>query len=171
MDEKIKEYRAQVIEEFINLEWIINAIISQHYFGEVRRDFTLEVLYDEQCSFGLRRRILEKIIPDFDKTQKHNLSRLNTIRNYFAHVGVQTREPTGNGEKSVIMVPDPRKPGKAVDLAELYKEFREKRPKVAKYLVGVAKKLGVKFTVEEGKSVKIANTKKEKDKPFSKFLN
>ena len=65
--------RAEVIEKFINVETIINAIISQHYLKRLVMPFLLEVLYDEYFSFALRRRILEKIlnksVPDYDKKQ------------------------------------------------------------------------------------------------------
>src|SRR5215204_2008170 len=57
----ISTIRSAVIEKSINLEWMMNAIISQHYFGAVKKSFILEVLYDEYCSFALKRRILMKI--------------------------------------------------------------------------------------------------------------
>ncbi len=57
--DKLSKYRADVIERFINVEWIINAIICQHYFKRVSMPFLLEVLYDEYFSFALKRRILE----------------------------------------------------------------------------------------------------------------
>ena len=50
-------------ERFINIETMINAIISQHYFKKVPLNFYLEVLYDEYFSFALRRRILENDNP------------------------------------------------------------------------------------------------------------
>jgi len=31
----VSEMRSYVIENFINIEWLINAIITQHYFKEV----------------------------------------------------------------------------------------------------------------------------------------
>ena len=57
-NQTLSQMRSEVIEKFINLEMIINAIISQHYFRKVYMPFFFEVLYDEYCSFGLKRRIL-----------------------------------------------------------------------------------------------------------------
>lgn len=53
--DEISKCRAEVIERFINIEWIINAIISQHYLKRVVVSFILEVLYDEYFSFALKR--------------------------------------------------------------------------------------------------------------------
>ena len=60
----ISKYRSEVIEKAINIEWIMSAIICQHYFKKTILPFLLEVLYDEYFSFALKRRILEKIVKD-----------------------------------------------------------------------------------------------------------
>jgi len=80
-----RERRAEVIERFINIEQVVNAIISQHYFGKQALPFILRVLYDEGFNFGMKRRILEKIVPELDKGTREHLGRLNNIRNLFAH--------------------------------------------------------------------------------------
>jgi len=59
MENNILNYRAEVIEKFINIETLINAIICQHYFHKLIMPFYLEVLYDEKFNFYLRRNILE----------------------------------------------------------------------------------------------------------------
>ena len=56
----ISKYRSEVIERFINIEWIINAIICQHYFKRVLKPFLLEVLYDEYFSFVLNGEYLKR---------------------------------------------------------------------------------------------------------------
>ena len=139
--------RADVIERFINLECIIGAIICQHYFGRVCQPFYLEVLYDEYCSFALKRRILEKIVPNLDRAQLENLNRLNTIRNYFAHTGPEIfegQEIPSEGQEG--FVPDPRKPSKAVDYAELYREFQTLEPGMTKYLFNLYQQLGGQYS-------------------------
>ena len=99
--DSISNYHSEVIERFINIEWIINAIISQHYLKRVVKPFVLEVLYDEYFSFALKRRILEKIIKGIDKQKIQELNRLNTIRNYFAHCNqriIEGRDKTQEGQ-------------------------------------------------------------------------
>jgi len=146
MDKKtLSKYRSEVIEKFINIEWIINAIISQHYFKRVLIPFVLEVLYDEYFSFALKRRILQKIIPDLDNKKIQDLNRLNTIRNYFAHCGpeffkiseIPKPEPKG-------IVPDPRTRDleKGIDFEKLYGEFIEKDREVTTYLGKIYTNLG-----------------------------
>ncbi len=135
----LSQQRAEVIEKFINLEWIINAIISQHYFGKVRIDFILQVLYDERCSFSLKREVLKKIVPTLDQMQIEKLNRLNNIRNYFAHTGQQifnTAKITP-GESDVGYVPDPRNLDKVIDFTQLFEEFQKTEPSVTKYLFDV----------------------------------
>jgi len=87
--DQVSEHRAEVIERAIDIEWLMSAIISQHYFGRVVKEFVLEVLYDEYFSSGLKRRVLEKAVEDIDRQQLQNLNRANTIRNYFTHCNQQ----------------------------------------------------------------------------------
>lgn len=147
MEEKtVSLMRAEVIEKFINLQTIINAIISQHYFKKVYMPFFFEVLYDEYCSFALKRRILEKIVPDLNTKQIQDLNRLNTIRNYFAHTGPEMFEGAGvpsEGQRGIV--PDPRDLAKAIDYTQLYKEFQTLESTVIDYLFNLSKKLGVKY--------------------------
>ena len=141
--EDLSKTRTEVIEKFINLEMIINTIISQHFFGYVKTGFLFDVLYDEYFTFGLKRRILEKIVSNIDKGMVDKLNRLNTIRNYFAHCGTEIfwgKEHPEKGEKGVI--PDPRRWRKPLDFAALYKEFTETEPQVTQYLFDIYKKLG-----------------------------
>ena len=64
MDEtELTEARGQIIEDSIDLETMINLVISIHYLGKISSQFYYEVLYDEYFTLGLKLRILEKIIP------------------------------------------------------------------------------------------------------------
>ena len=142
----LSQARAEVIEKFINLEWLVNAIISQHYFRKVMLPFVLEVLYDEYCSFGLKRRILKKIVRDIDAKQMDNLNRLNTIRNYFAHRGQEIFRGSGvPSEGQLGIVPDPRKLDEPIDFAHLYEDFQRLEPGVAEYLVELYQRLGGEY--------------------------
>ena len=138
--DKVSKYRAEVIEKFINIEWIINAIISQHYLKRVTMPFLLEVLYDEYFSFALKRRILEKIIKNIDKQKVEDLNRLNTIRNYFAHCNQEIIEGTDKTQKGKII--DPRNIERELNFESLYFEFIEKENKVTVYLAKLYQDLG-----------------------------
>lgn len=141
--EKLSKVRAEVIEKSINIEWIIHAIISQHYFKKVLKPFILEVLYDEYFTFALKRRILEKIIVNLDKQKKDDLNRLNTIRNYFAHCNQELFEgPIKPGPEARGIVPDPKNIEKAIDFDKLYKEFMEKEISISAYLFDIFKNIG-----------------------------
>lgn len=131
------------MEKFINCEWIVNVIISQHYFKKANGPFMFEVLYDEYFNFGLKRKILKKILPDIDKAKIDDLNRLSTIRNYFAHCNqefFEGPEKPKPGTKGVI--PDPKNHKGGIDFEKLYSEFILKEPEIIKYLVKIFRDLG-----------------------------
>ena len=136
----LSKYRSEVIERFINIEWIINAIISQHYFKRVILPFVLEVLYDEYFSFALKRRILEKVIKNIDNRKIQDLNRLNTIRNYFAHCNQEIIEGTDKTQRGKII--DPRNIQKEVNFESLYADFMERAGGVEEYLAKLFQGLG-----------------------------
>ncbi len=145
----LSKYRSEVIERFINIEWIINAIISQHYFKKPLKPFLFEVLYDEYFSFALKRRILEKIIKNIDSQKVQELNRLNTIRNYFAHCNQEIFEISDievkDGkviEKAEGKVIDPRNIEKEVNFESLYSEFMKIAGGVEEYLAKLYQDLG-----------------------------
>jgi len=139
--DKLSKYRADVIERFINVEWLINAIISQHYFKRVLMPFLLEVLYDEYFSFALKRRILEKIIKNIDGRKVQELNRLNTIRNYFAHCNQEIFE-VSDKEKKRGKVIDPKNIKREIDFEKLYTEFMEIAGGIEGYLLKLYQDLG-----------------------------
>lgn len=150
--DKLSKYRSEVIERFINVEWMINAIISQHYFkGDsrkgVRTPFMLKVLYDPYFSFPLRRQILEKILKKnkedkktIHKTMK-DLYRLNTIRNYFAHCGQEFIILTEKPLKRRAINPEDIE--QELDFESLYTEFMKTVQGIEQYLVKLQYALGV----------------------------
>ena len=143
--EKLSKARAEVIEKFINLEFLTNAIISQSYFGKVSRQFLLEVLYDENFSFALKRKILEKILArhkSLNKVAIEDLNRLNTIRNYFAHLNIEFLDA------GAPLVPNPRNPTEGVNFDKLYSEFNQKEKTSKEFLFSVLKSLGGKVERE-----------------------
>lgn len=118
---EISKYRASVIESLISLERLIDCIISQHYFSEIHGSFLNEVLYDEYFSFGLKRKILEKICPRLDSKTLQSLNRINSIRNIFAHCASPIPEEPHK-------VKNPKKLNTELDLENLYLEFKELKP-------------------------------------------
>ena len=156
MKAQLSEHRAEVIERAINVEWLMIAIISQHYFGRVVRPFVVEVLCDEYFSFALKRRVLEKIVHDLDMGRLRDLNRLNTIRNYFAHCNQEMFEgadaPPEGARGQVI---DPRKPDRAIDFDALYDEFADIVGELEKYLAAVfLDKGGQLYTIRDGEFVR-----------------
>jgi hypothetical protein len=69
----IQQKRGEVIERTINVEMIVDAIICQNCFKHIFAPFLFEVLNDEYVSFGLKIRILEKILPDPDRKKLQDL--------------------------------------------------------------------------------------------------
>ena len=137
---EVTKARAEVIEGFIQIETLLGNIISSYYIGRENPFgfmFALEVLYDENCSFGMKRNILEKILgailEEADKkkeaqAQFQKLFKLNKIRNLFAHCGPDlfiAKEGRG-----IHVTPNPSNPSQPVDFDKEYQEFKNLEPKV-----------------------------------------
>lgn len=145
-EHQISEQRSDVIEMFIGLEALVDCIIAVHYLGRLSLAFYHEVLYDEYFSFGLKVRILDKILATDDKAAKQviqQLRRANNIRNIFAHCGI-TRYESKTGQS---YVPNPRKPEEGIDFDALHAEFAASIPALRDFLL--------KRTSEKGAEIKI----------------
>jgi hypothetical protein len=116
--EELAEASADVLARVIDIETMLDVIISQHYLGKVSRKFLYEVLYDEWFTFGLKVKIFSKITSE--TSLEHKLNQLASIRNYFAHRGRLTVD-LGRGDE--LFVPDPKNPAKSIDFDDLYKKF------------------------------------------------
>ncbi len=149
MKKNISEYRSEVIEKFINIETLINAIICQHYFHRIITQFFFDVLYDEHFNFSLRRNIFEKILKKLGKYEDkkiQDLYKLNKIRNYFAHCNQEIFRLDKNGSVKDSGVPDPRKTKNYINFNEQYKEFIKLEPEITTYLAKVFKEIGGKMS-------------------------
>jgi len=107
------------------------------------------VLYDEYFSFGLKVRILGKILSSEGKdaeTKLQSLRRLSNIRNLFAHCGV-TRYDSETRES---FIPNPKDPDQALDFDALHAEFSATVPGLRDYLLAKAVQKGAKIKINKG---------------------
>ena len=121
MVSQLADWRHNVIDKMIQLETLMNVVISQRYLGALRRDFYLEVLYDEQFTFALRRSIVEKILGE-----QQDLRVLGSIRNLFAHCGAEMFDATLGAHR----IPHPKDPAKSINFQGRYEEFEKLYPVV-----------------------------------------
>jgi hypothetical protein len=138
-NEQISKFRAEVIERTINIEGIIEIIISQHFFKKVNEDFILKVLYDSYFSFGLKIKILENIIV-IDKKKMSKLKRIDEIRNHFAHRNRLFYKRDNPLEEGVVV--DPKDNNKAINFEKLYEEFTKLSLEIEEYLLSIYKDIG-----------------------------
>jgi len=139
--EEMSKLRGDVIRDFIGLEALVDCVIAVHYLGRLSLAFYHEVLYDEHFSFGLKVRILEKVLSPEGKTATihiEKLRRANNIRNVFAHCGI-TRYESETGKS---YVPNPRKPGEGLDFKALHAEFSDSCTDLRDYLLKKASEKG-----------------------------
>jgi hypothetical protein len=132
--------RGEIVESFLNLEWIVSLIISQKYFRKLDMTFLEEVLCDDAVTFGLRINVLEKIAPKFPCFQE--LRKLNKIRNSFAHchrLVLEVDEQAGTGIRRSV---HPKKPASDIDFEDLAKHFRSLYEPVAAALMELLFELG-----------------------------
>lgn len=123
-EEKLSKYRLIVMEDHANMENIISAIITQHYFKKsVNADFEANILNDVSVTTATKIRILKGIL----KLKKRKISfkkveRVNTIRNHFVHC---FRKITRDG-KLIMFFPKYEKNKRVFSFEKEYKEFRKK---------------------------------------------
>lgn len=109
---------------FINVEMMLNAIINQFYFRTLNVQFHPDVVYDENYTSGLKRRILDNIFKDYIKidNSEHffsNLDRLSAIKKYFENRHLEIM-PSQNGNTAI---PHYKETNKVDVLERLHHEF------------------------------------------------
>jgi hypothetical protein len=146
-DQDIKKLRAEVIDKFINLETLMDAVITQHYFHQTHKQFMYEVLYDEYFSFALKRNILLTITEHPNNNVLNKLHRIGRIRNIFAHRGRVIVDWVGNSKRERVI--DSKKIEKEIDFQELFKEYCDLERPVFDYLFKVFKEKGGLLILDE----------------------
>lgn len=144
---KLASMRGEILERFANIERLTDFVISQNYFGCIKKDFVLQVLYDELFSFGMKVKIVSKIPGNNPNTDA--LRKINKIRNRFAHSGITLNEyvdPADHSKGSIIKTPKPDKLDSDIDYSADYKEFMELAPLIEEYLFAEYKKKGGEYS-------------------------
>jgi len=141
------KYRDEILNKFGNIESIIEAVISQHYFVKVRRDFLLEVLGDEYFSTGIKIRVLLKVTKSLNCEKE--LRELVRIRNYFVHLFPKFHDKYLSPSPGELVAVDPRNTSKSVDFESEYKKFVGMESKVVNSLINIYKEKGG-VLVEDG---------------------
>ena len=110
--------------------------------------FMLEMLYDEHCTFAMKRSVLRKVLdPLFQESETRKktkiefekLYRLNSVRNIFAHCGPDV--VLAKDGKGMCFIPDPRNPSKRLDLESALKDFKRLEPEVFQWLLDLLPKV------------------------------
>ncbi len=155
-DNQIGAWRVRVIESFIAIEWLMNCIITQHYFRAQKQGFIFEVLYDRYMNFGLRLNIFKKVLKKIKGTKDNgklrkednkmieNLQKMDRIRNIYAHIDAVIIDSKGQGR-----IPDPDNWKKSLDMKKKYEDYVKKEKEVLIYLRETGKAIGFKFMTEK----------------------
>ncbi len=148
---KVAKTRAEVTEDFIQIETLVGTIITDYYIGQnnpIAPLFMLEMLYDEHCTFAMKRSVLRKVLDGvFQKKEERKkaegefqkLHRLNTVRNLFAHCGPDVF--LAKDGKGMRITPDPRNPCKQLDFESALKDFKKRQPEVFQWLIELRPKV------------------------------
>lgn len=149
------KFRTMIIEEFINIETIINSSISYKFFNKYLTTFVFPVLHSPYFSFALRVDILSKIVENFDDNIRSKILQMNNIRNIFVHISPNYFDNKKEGEKitfdEVGWFPNPKKISERLDFEKEFKEFYKLRDEILPYLVGYAESFGASFSKEPPK--------------------
>jgi hypothetical protein len=116
-----------VVLRFANIEGMIDALIRIQYVTDPEKSFAflVDVLADEQFSFGLRCSALRKILMRNGHTEKQAetdvqiLRKIGNARNLLAHIGKMGIV----GEKAGYL--HPKKPGEVINSADAEVKFKD----------------------------------------------
>ena len=138
------QWRSMILDEFNNLEMIMNMIISHKYFGRGDRNFFFVVLNSPYFTFQLRSDIIKKIKVNFDRDIESKLNRMGNIRNIFAHI-IPGYFDEGEEMKfeNLGWFPNPKNPSEKLNFEETFKEFFLLRDEVLPYLNNIWNELGI----------------------------
>ncbi|CAK8715229.1 MAG: hypothetical protein CDV28_1283 [Candidatus Electronema aureum] len=144
----MSKYRTKIIEDFINIEGYVCAIICKQYLGKVTQDFMREVLFDELFSSGLKANLFEKVLKrnkDIQKPREYadQFRQLSRYRNFFAHCNTTFSDDGTDG--TLGRVPDPRNQDKYLNIEDIIKNFTEIYTKLSKDLIEIMDKMGIWF--------------------------
>ena len=146
---KFLQYRTMIIEEFINIETIINLCISYKFFNKYDRAFVFLVLHSPYFSFALRIDILSKITKDFKENIRSKILQMNNIRNIFVHISPNYFDNKKEGEKitfdEIGWFPNPKKLSEKLNFEKEFKKFYKLRDEILPYLNDKSKEVGVPF--------------------------
>jgi len=150
--------RGDIISVFITIDTAISMIISKHYLGDSpipanqtnkEIDFLVNVMGNDQCTFGLKRNILQHIlrIDNLDGSLLEELFRINKLRNIFAHSQYITNDNPSTPE-SEVYYQNPKFPWdkrKNISAEDLKKEYYSLTPDIISWLYDLAQKKGYIF--------------------------
>lgn len=82
---KVAKTRAEVTEDFIQIETLVGTIITDYYIGQnnpIAPLFMLEMLYDEHCTFAMNAVCYGKYLMGYSKRKRKERKRKVNFRNY-----------------------------------------------------------------------------------------
>lgn len=146
---ELPQKRGTILESFVGIEGFISSIISLHFLHKVDTDFVINVLGNEQATFGFKRNILEQVIEGNSENQRElqNLRTLNQIRNLFGH---SIAEVGDDDTKSPVYFQDTKNLSKKLDAQSEFDRFVELRDPTLKWLQ--------RIFVEKGGTLKTKQT-------------
>lgn len=133
-EDSVAEMRGLIIERSVNIESLVNVIISMHFFKVPRLDFIEMVLEDEYFSAGTRVSILERLVK-IDSSLLGKIRELHKIRNVFAH---RIANRTTNTNKSSQVVAK-GKDGQEIDFSLKADQFHKLADEVEQALVIISR--------------------------------
>jgi len=136
-EKELGHIRSEVISNFLEVERLVNVIITQHYFGMLYANFMMEVLYDPGCRFSFKLNILEKTGQVTEGTMLL-LRRLYELKKIFSSDHFEFALDN-EGEQQYVIVDG--KTGNVLDYDVCYEEFSDIYPQIMNGLDDVLKDL------------------------------
>jgi hypothetical protein len=134
--------RTEVIEKSINLESIISALVTSHFFPNqpLPLKFLHGVMCDAYANTSFRLSVFAKCYPQFPRNLLERCRRVFNIRNIFAHCGLVVTNLVDPDKSGVL---DPKSLVEPLDFDALAREFHQNYEPVVSELFSLMKAQGI----------------------------
>ncbi len=114
--------RQNVIEKSISIENLLSILVTQKFFPgkTINGMFLQQVMYDPHANTAFKVSVFSKCYPEFPHEDVEKIRRLFSIRNIYAHCGLELTSAVDPDKSGII---DPKKLNEPLDFAALEAEF------------------------------------------------
>ena len=136
--------RQHVIEKAIRIENLLSILVTQKFFPgtSINGRFLQQVMYDPHANTAFKVSVFSKCYPEFPHEDVEKIRRMFSIRNIYAHCGLELTSAVDPGKSGII---DPKKLNEPLDFVALEAEFMRIEAEISEKLGQLIASTGVEI--------------------------